>query len=159
MILSPPSTEICKAIAFSISGYWLSLPIASIVRVLPIPESALLSHSHGGFIPIDGYPTVLLDLHPLFSQLRYSKTNVKAQFLAIARLDHQTLCAIPIDEPPALLDIPLEAAEPLPHTYRQKLERITSHIVNIPQNAETMMVFLLDLRGAIQSLSETDRLS
>jgi chemotaxis signal transduction protein len=147
-----PAPE-CKAIAFSICGYCLSLPISAIVRVLPVTASALFSTRNGGFTQIDGYATVLLDLHPLFAQLRYSK-NSQAQFLAIARLDAHTLCAIPIDEPPTLIDIPLNNVEPLPHTYRQSLELVVSHIVNIAYNTESTTVFLLDLRGAIQALSE-----
>jgi chemotaxis signal transduction protein len=149
----PVAAPECKAIAFSICGYCLSLPISAIVRVLPVTASAVFSNRNGGFTQIDGYPTVLLDLHPLFAQLRYSK-NSQAQFLAIARIDTHTLCAIPIDEPPTLIDIPLNTVEPLPYTYRQSLERVASHIVNITQNNETTTVFLLDLKGAMQALFE-----
>jgi hypothetical protein len=155
MLSSPvTSTDLCKAIAFSVSGYWLALPLASVTRVLPMPESALFSQSDRGFNRIDGYPTVLLDLHPIFSRLRYGKADTKSQFLAIARLDGNTLCAIPIDDPPTLLDIPLTEVGLLPLTYRQSLDRVSSHIVNVSQNGTTMTIFLLDLHGAMQTLSE-----
>jgi chemotaxis signal transduction protein len=155
MLSSPAvSVELCKAIAFSVSGYWLALPVASVIRVLPMSESSLFSHSDRGFTYIDGYPTVVLDLHPLFGRLRYGKPESESQFVAIARLDGHSLCAIPIDEPPTLLDIPLGEVGVLPQSYRQSLERVASHIVNVSQNGTTMTIFLLDLQGAMQALSD-----
>jgi hypothetical protein len=78
--------------------------------------------------------------------------------MAIARLDSHTLCAIPIDEPPTLLDIPLDVVGVLPLTYRQSLDQVVSHVANVSQNAVTMTIFLLDLQGAMQALSQVQAL-
>jgi hypothetical protein len=153
-LTSPATTDICKAIAFSVSGYWLALPLASVIRVLPMPESATVGIGEHDFIQIDGYAAMLLDLHPVFSSLRYGRTDTKSQFMAIARLEGSTICAIPIDEPPTLLDICLTEVWVLPLTYRQRLDRISNHMVNVSQNGTNMTIFLLDLHGAMQTLAE-----
>lgn len=150
---TPPNTETCQAIVFTIAGQLLALPLPAVLRVL---NSAVLnSNSDNRLVYVDQQPIPLVDLRP--SLRRLNDASVKAiaskpqPFLLLAALQSTRPIAIPIDEAPNLMTLPHATMQALPRTYRQQISNLASHVAVIEQQKQQkpLTILLLDLHQLI----------
>lgn len=153
--LSSSTVDVCRAVVFSISGYLLALPVAAVVRVTQRCSAQGSTLDHSGIVYLDNQPLVLLELHTLLPRQQASGQTTltnrhPGSFLVVAQLESTMPCAIAVDEPPTLMELPLSAVRCLPRSYQQSLRGITQHVVMLPQLDRTVSILLLDLQQAMQ---------
>lgn len=144
MSISPNAT-LQKLMVFRIGDFFLALPIATILRVLPATEHQILADS--GLLQLGGSAVPLLDLHP---QLGKRPESPCILVVATPKGDRWGLW---VDDPPDLLDVATEMCQALSPAQRQKssfpLARAVSHLMLTPQG---LTIFILDLSDLINML-------
>jgi hypothetical protein len=157
-------TETCKAIVFNIAGHVLALPVAAIFKVIRASIVFYTNLGDSRLIHMENQALPILDLHLFLSQIRPSYNNSYTQassssqeeFLVLVRSRsvslgsrQENLSAIPVDEPPILMDLPLSNAYMLPLSHRKKMGDIATHVVVIPYQGANITIMLLDLQQAL----------
>ncbi|MBF2073474.1 MAG: hypothetical protein IGS50_06900 [Synechococcales cyanobacterium C42_A2020_086] len=153
--LSPSTVDVCRAIVFSISGCLLALPVAAVVRVTQRCFAQGGASDQSGIVYLDNQPLVLLELHALLPQQQPSSQTASTNrrpgsFLIVAQLESTAPCAIAVDEPPTLMELPLSAVRCLPRSYQQSLRGVAQHVAMLPQLDRTISILLLDLQQAMR---------
>lgn len=154
---SPELPKTCRTVVFSIAGHSLALPLAAVLKV--IPRSAVLHNqvADASLVYLDQQPITLLNLHPLLSYIpashRTSVSKKSGQFLLIVGLDEESQWAIPVDESPTLLELPLSSVRLLPAAYRQAIQNIACHVAVLNHALTSFTLLLLNLKQAA-SLSQ-----
>jgi purine-binding chemotaxis protein CheW len=100
----------------------------------------------------------VLDLHQRFSISTLSQLPANQLFLVITRGSGEELCGIPVDEPPNLVELPLDILRRLPKSELQsnRLLEIVSHAAVLSHENVTTTIFLLDTTFR-RSLSKVDQ--
>jgi hypothetical protein len=161
--LNDPNTT-CRAIVFTIAGHWLALPLAAVLKVVPAAAIGKQDPLQP-LIYLDNKPILRLNLHECLSSIpgNSAVNDVKlpsqpGQFFLMVGLQAQISWAIPVDEAPNLMELPLSAIHLLPSVYRQSIQNIAYHsavLVNKLANGSTnqtvqQTILLLDLQQAAQ---------
>lgn len=134
-----------KFIVFKVADFLLALPIDEVLKVVKYASVANKNLSAMGVIQVGKHAIKLLDLHlPPLS----SNDSPHRPFLVIARGGSGELCGIAVDEPPNLVELPLELMRSLPPSdrYGKRALEWVSHVAVLPQDGGTATVFLLDLK-------------
>jgi chemotaxis signal transduction protein len=146
-----------KFVVFTIAGYRLALPIEHVVRVINYSAQINPELNKLGLLQIGSHTIRLVNFSqqvPLpenFSEnltenlagnLQLSRTP---PFLMIARDLQGAICGIPLDQPPDLIEIPIEKIQLLPQSDRHPAALQTaSHVAIISQDKDvTTTIFLL----------------
>lgn len=142
------STETGKFIVFKIADYLLALPIANVLKVINYPPGNNRDLNTAGLVQIGSHAIALLDLHQLLGD-RTPDPTWYAPFLLIAQVDQKELCAIPVDEPPNLVELSKDSIRALPHSYHQNaLLDFVSYGAMLSESGKTLTIFLLDINQA-----------
>jgi purine-binding chemotaxis protein CheW len=142
------SAKVEKFVVFKIVDYFLALPISAVVKAIdyPLGNEAIAS---AGLVQIGQHMLKLLDLHQITSNAT-SKTH--APFLVITQLNRNELYAIPVEEPPNLVELPRDSIRALPRwEHCLGLLELVSHVAEISEAGQPLTVFLLDINRAIAS--------
>ncbi|MDJ0718274.1 MAG: hypothetical protein QNJ54_29285 [Prochloraceae cyanobacterium] len=159
--------EICKAIVFEIAGHLLALPVSAVFKVIRSSIVFCTTLGNRKLVHVEDTAFPILDLHHFLSQVRpdrydeYKKQflSTQEQFLVLARLYRTNLCAIPVDDPPSLMKLPLSSTYMLPPSYREKIGDLASHVTIVPYQDSTISVMLLDLQQALATNDFHNRVS
>ena len=132
-------------IVFKISNYLLALPISDVLKVVnlsPLADSQLRTM---GIVQLGKYVIRVLDLHERFSSDGLAQLDTSRDFLVITRTPEGQLCGIGVDEPPNLMELPLESIKSLPKSEHLSggLE-LVSHTAVISDAEIKKTVFLLN---------------
>ena len=142
------STETGKFIVFKIADYLLALPIANVLKVINYPPGNNRDLNTAGLVQIGSHAIALLDLHQLLGE-RTSDVTWNAPFLLIAQVHQKELCAIPVDEPPNLVELSKDSIRALPHSYHHNaLLDFVSYGAILSDSGKTFTIFLLDINRA-----------
>jgi chemotaxis signal transduction protein len=133
-----------KFIVFTIADYRLALPLEYVVRVINYPDKVNPEMNKLGLIQIGSRTIRLVNFaQDLPSQENLQQPNLQP-FLVIARDSQGELCGIPVDQPPDLIEIPIEKMQVLPQSDRHPAAlQAASHMTVISQEKDTTTIFLL----------------
>jgi chemotaxis signal transduction protein len=140
-----------KFITFNVADYCLALPIAEVLQVVKFPASEHPELSRMGLVQLGRHTIRMLDLH---QQLRLDpRQSSPLPFLLITHSPVRELSAIPVGEPPSLIEFPLESMQPLPQSNQQSgMLAIASHVAVISQEGVTKTIFLVDINRILNAI-------
>ena len=134
------TSEAIKAIAFPVAEYLLALPIETVMKAIEAPPKLSAELDEAGLLYLSDRAISLLDLH----RKLVGKTHANRRFLILAQLRGEYF-AIPVDEPPTLVEIPVSEIRSLPDSYRHaNALGIASHVAIVPQEKTILEIFILD---------------
>ena len=141
-------SNVGKFIVFKITDYFLALPISDVLKVVNCPSVASRGLRTMGVVQLGQHMIRVLDLHEQPSTGGLPELVSKQSFLLITRDLQGELCGISVDEPPNLLELPLEMMRSLPKSDRhsQPLFEMVSHAAVVSQDEATTTIFLLDVK-------------
>jgi chemotaxis signal transduction protein len=153
---NPPADqflESCRVIVFTISGHFLTLPIATVVKVISSSQILNFSATESGLIYLDDQPITCLNLESCFKKFNKNSDQVSVrnsgQFLLI--VSHQNhLYSIAVDEPPILMDLPLATVKILPTNYRESIQNIAYHVAVLSDQEQSKTLLLIDLEQSMK---------
>ncbi len=162
-LLSVPSSPIgdvhkeiscLKAIAFAIAGYRLALPLEAVLRVVNCPIELRELSKPLELIHLGSHAIAVLNLHPHLALKQTNPTLGGQQFLVITRSALDEYCAIRVDAPPDLVELPLNMIRKLPEPYRNGHPlNIASRVAVLPQGKATLAIFLLDMQRVMDAVT------
>ncbi|WP_257209609.1 chemotaxis protein CheW, partial [Nostoc linckia] len=145
-----------RVVVFAIADYLFALPVGAVLKVIACPPISSTVESGIGMVDLGAQTITIVDLRQKFiSQLQAQQTHqvlsaveTPGRFLLLTQTRTGEICGIPVDKPPALIDIPLEAVRPVPWSYRQVAElNFVSHmaVLSVTPNEEPLKVLLLGM--------------
>ncbi len=141
-----------KWLVFTVAEYSLALPIAQVLQVVNNPSVTRELLNKIGLVQIGRHVIRLLDLHRQIAVENESVPETRP-FLIITRDLSGSLCAIPVSEPPTLIEVAPEMMQLLPQSHpRSRMAKIASHAATIDDAEATVQagvagtVFLLDIK-------------
>ncbi len=142
-------SKVGKFIAFTVADYCLALPIAEVLQVVNCPLSPNRKLSQIGLIQMGRHTIRLLDLP---QQLGVDNPHQSPPFLLVTHSPSRTLSAIPVSEPPSLIEFPLAIRQSLPPSEQPfGVRAIASHAVILAGGAAPTTIFLLDLNRILNA--------
>ncbi|MBD2451525.1 chemotaxis protein CheW [Nostoc sp. FACHB-152] len=163
-----------RVVVFAIADYLFALPVGAVLKVIACPPISSTVESGIGMVDLGAQTITIVDLRQkLIPQVQTQQTQqvlsaveTSGRFLLLTQTRTGELCGIPVDKPPALIDIPLSTVRPVPWSYRQVADlSCVSHmaVLSIAPNEEPLKVLLfgmnqiladkLGLPGTTQSLA------
>lgn len=143
-----------KFIVFKIADYYWALPISDVLKV--VNSSTLIDKELRtmGIVQLGPHIIKIVDLQPLPSGNLSQLSNTRS-FLVITRNSQGELCGIAVEEPPNLIELPLEMIRSLPKSdsYSQCFD-LVSHAIVLPQEQGSITIFLLDMRRLVNPASD-----
>lgn len=139
-----------KWIVFSVADYAFALPIGAVLQIVNRPET---NHElrKAGLVPMGRYMIPLLDLHRQLQQHDGVSPSEDQPFLLITGRSPGEFCAIPVSEPPNLVEFSLEQVQVLPQPNGQSGPlSIARYAVTVSLNEVTTTIFLLDLNRMLR---------
>ena len=163
-----PSSKIesCKVVAFQIRDHWLALPTPAVLKIARLPTSTNGGAELEGLTVWNNSPLAFLDLHSLLEAKQNKQSLPPAnwsseyllRFVIIAQSQVTEPCAIPVDAPPTLMEIPLSEIKMLPSHYHQAIGGIAEHIAVLSHQGSALSILLLNLQQALnRSLQKFQR--
>ncbi|OUL36275.1 chemotaxis protein CheW [Nostoc sp. 106C] len=151
-----------RVVVFAIADYLFALPVGAVLKVIACPPISSTVESGIGMVDLGAQSITIVDLRQkLIPEIQSQQTHqvlsavdTSGRFLLLTQTRTGELCGIPVDKPPALIDIPLSAVRPVPWSYRQVAElNFVSHmaVLSVAPNEEPLKVLLL---GMNQILAE-----
>jgi chemotaxis signal transduction protein len=139
-----------KFIVFKIASYQWALPISDVVKVVNC--STLIDENLRSLdiVQLGQHIIKILDFN-LINSGELSQLSSPKTFLVITRNSQGEFCGIAVEEPPNLIDLPLEMIRSFPKSdgYSQCFDWV-SHVV-ISQEQVSTTIFLLDVRRFINT--------
>jgi len=147
-------SKVGKFIVFKITDYLLALPINDVLKVVNCSSAASKGLKTMGVVQLGRHMIRVLDLHeelggrPELPPTRgLSQLPADQPFLVITRGPQGELCGIAVDEPPNLVELPLELMQILPHSAHQSsVFKMVSHAAVLSQEDVTTTIFVLDMK-------------
>ncbi len=157
---SNSKTETTKAIVFDIAGHLLALPVSAVFKV--IRSSMVICSDLGNrkLVHIEEQALPILDLHQFLARVQPHRQDeyqnqflsTQEKFLILTHLRKGNLLAMPVDEPPSLIELPLSSIYTLPLSYKEKISNLANHVAVCPYETSTISIMLLDLQQAIAAI-------
>ncbi len=153
-----PQIESCKVVAFQIQDHWLALPTSAVLKIARLPTATNSDMEAGGLTMWNNSPLVFLNLHSLLSPRQNPQSlpssnqasGYPLKFVIIAQSQLTEPCAIPVDAPPSLMEIPLSEIKMLPSHYHQAIRGIAEHIAILSHQGSALSILLLNLQQALK---------
>ncbi|MCY7320770.1 MAG: chemotaxis protein CheW [Phormidesmis sp. CAN_BIN36] len=143
-----------KAISFTIAGYRLALPMEAVLRVVNCPIELCDLSSPLELVHLGSHAIAVLDLHSHLALKQIKPALGGQQFLVVTRSPQDEHCAIRVDAPPDLVELPLNMIRKLPEPYRNGHPlNIASRVAVLPQGKATLAIFLLDMQRVMDAVT------
>lgn len=152
----PKSTETCKAIIMKIAGHLLAIPVSTVFKII---RSSSYNSSNVGtnkLVHLEEQTLPIINLHELLTKVKPSnnledrnRSSTDDEFLVLVKSNQGNLSAIVVDEPPTLMNLPLENVYLLPANEQNNINNIASHIAVVPFEQSNITIFLLDIEQAL----------
>ena len=105
-----------------------------------------------GVVQIGHHTIRVLDLHQQLSSSGLLPLPGNQPFLVILRTPQGELCGILVDEPPNLVELPLEMLQSIPHSSSQSTPlQMVSHAAVVTHEDVTTTIFLLDVKRLLNT--------
>lgn len=146
-------SKVGKFIVFKIMDYLLALPIEDVLKVVNCSLEAGSRLRTMGVIQLGRHMIRVLDLHQSLSVGGLSELPANLPFLVITKSYSGELCGIPVDEPPNLVELPLEMMRSLSTSQRQgnRLLEMVSHAAVLTQEGMATTIFFLDMKQVLHT--------
>ena len=143
-----------KAISFTIAGYRLALPLKAVLRVVNCPVELRDLSSPLELVHLGSHAIAVLNLHSHLALKQTNPTSSGQQFLVVTRSPQDEYCAIRVDAPPDLVELPLNMVRKLPEPYRNGHPlNIAGQVAVLPQGKATLVIFLLDMQRVMDAVT------
>lgn len=133
-------------IVFKIANLDLAIRIESVYKVAeytPVHSSGL---NRFGVASVGEHQVTVLDLYGQILDSSQTSEYSSAEYLVIVRNRQDELYGIAVIDTPKLMEVPLSKIRVLPESYRRAdTLGIASHVAIIPQQTETLTLFVLDV--------------
>ncbi|MGQ4650075.1 chemotaxis protein CheW [Lyngbya aestuarii] len=141
-------SETEKFIVFQIADYLLALPIGEVLKVVNYSSTAAdKGLKTMGLIQLGKYTIRMLNLSERLSSDSSLPLPVAQAFLVITRSPQGELWGIAVEEPPNLMELPLERIHLIPSSESQSgVFGLASYGAVVSQGQATATIFLLDLQ-------------
>ena len=142
-----------KFIVFRIGDCLMALPISDVLKVVNSPVGDNNGLRAMGLVQLGRHTIRVFDWHEElgssslsnFSDASGGRSHRKS-FLLIARTFHGEICAIVVDEPPNLVELPLDLMRSIPQSEsRAGVFKLVSYAAVVSHNEMATTIFLLDL--------------
>jgi chemotaxis signal transduction protein len=148
--------ESVKVVVFTIAGYRLGLPMDAVLRVVNCP---LELRTHSGVVELvhlKHQAITVLNLHPHLALKQVNPNSDAGSFLVVTKV-LQEFCAIRVDTPPDLIELPPSTIRQLPEPYRKGHPlNIASRVAVLPQGKATVAIFLLEMKRVLEGVLAKD---
>ncbi|MDZ8227513.1 MULTISPECIES: chemotaxis protein CheW [unclassified Nostoc] len=145
-----------RVVVFAIADYLFALPVGAVLKVMACPPISSTVENGIGMVDLGAQTITIVDLRQKFIQQVprqqadqvLSVVETSGRFLLLTQTRTGEICGIPVDKPPALIDIPLSAVRPVPWSYRQVAElSCVSHmaVLSVAPNEEPLKVLLFGM--------------
>ena len=149
-----------KAIVMKIAGHLLAIPVNTVFKII---RSSLTYSSNLGssrILHLEEKTFPIVDLHDLLIQIkptnnlgdRSQSLSEDDKIFVLARSTKGNLSAIIVDEPPTLMNLPLQNTYLLPSNELNKINNIASHVAVVPFQRSNLTIFLLDIQQALVAI-------
>ncbi|MEW6494272.1 MAG: chemotaxis protein CheW [Cyanobacteriota bacterium] len=140
-------SNIGKFIVFRIADYYLALPLNQVIKVVNFSPTLSSGLNTMGVIQLGRHMIRVLDLREQLNAGGSEQLPPTPPFLVITRTAEGQLCGIGVEEPPNLVELPLDLMRSLPKSdYSNKPAlNLVSHAAVVSQENVTMTIFLLDV--------------
>ena len=149
-------SETCRAVVFTIANHLLALPLTTVLKVV---SQSVIQNDYPNVqsvIYLENQPITLLNLHPCLSTVPGNNVSNRSvlsavtsgQFLLITGLQGHAQWAIPVDQPPTLMELPLSTVRQLPIAYRQLIQNLACHVSVLTNQRGLSTILLLNLKQA-----------
>lgn len=143
-----------KFIVFTVADYRFALPIDEVVQIVKRPATTP-ELSKAGLIQLGRQVIRLLDLHQQLEPENGANYSEDCSFLVITHRLAEGFCAIPVSEPPNLVEFPQASMQSLPPTRdRSGVLRIASHAATLDVDRVPATIFLIDMQRMLDARSE-----
>ena len=157
------SNETCKAIIITIAGHLLAIPVSTVFKII---RSSLYKSSNLGtnkLVHLEEQTLPIIDLRNFLSKIEPSNnlqhhapaSSDREEFLVLAKSNRGNLSALVVDEPPTLMDLPLQNTYLLPPNEQRNINNIASHIAVVPFGQSNITIYLLDIEQALTATGFT----
>lgn len=138
----PQESTFNKFIVFRLADMLLALPMQYVVRVVSYPGGASHPMQAMGLVQLGHHTIRVVNLHQQMGGGEGLPAS-SPPFLAIARGFQGEFWGVAVDEPPNLMELPLERMQSLPTADTQTgILALVSHAIVL---SESETIFLLDL--------------
>ena len=141
-------SQIGKFIVFKIADYLLGLPISDVLKVVNFSAANSKKLTTMGLVQIGKYMIKVLDLHQQLSLDTLHHRVDNPSFMVVTHDSQGELYGISVDEPPDIVELPLETIRSLPKStsHSKPIIEMVSHVAVLPQKEDIKTIFLLDLK-------------
>lgn len=138
--------KLLKLLVFRIGNLNFALPIESVKKVINYTQVYSSGLGHLGVAHVGEQEITVIDLHKRLFKSTQQIQDGSQSYLIIAKNSISENFGILVEQTPSLIDVPSSQIRALPESYRRAdtLE-IASHVTVIPQESESLTVFLLDV--------------
>lgn len=140
------TNSLLKIVVFNMGSLSLALRIDSVYKV--VNHSSTYGSGIGavGVTHLGNSEITVVDLHQRFFRASQMNSANSTSYLIVVQNTTNELYGIPVDDTPALMEVPLSMIRILPESYRRAdTLDVASHVAVIPQNGASLTVFLLDV--------------
>jgi chemotaxis signal transduction protein len=142
----PDNSNLEKFIVFRIGDCLMALPIADVLKVINCPVGDNNGLRSMGLVQLGRHTIRVFDWHEELNSNSLSNLTNRKSFLLIARTSYGELCAIVVDEPPNLVELPLDLMRSIPQSEsRSSVFKLVSYAAVVSHNEIATTIFLLDL--------------
>jgi purine-binding chemotaxis protein CheW len=135
-----------KIVMFKMGEFNLALHINSVAKVLPQTVVYGSGQNGVGLIHLSDREVTVVDLQRRFFQSSSNLDPAKRGYLMLVQDRQRELYAIPVNQVPTLMDIPLSCVRVLPESYRNAdIFGFATHVAVIPATEPPLTIFMLDV--------------
>lgn len=136
--------NLLKVLVFEMANHFFALPISVIFKVIDCPPVTDTTDSRLGITDFEGQTVTVVNLAQKLSPQNSATGRMQKRFLILSQTDRGELCGIPIDNSPALIELPVDNIRPLPLSARQVSPfSIATHVAILPKAEGSLKIFLL----------------
>ena len=139
--------NLLKVLVFEMANYFFALPINVVFKVINCPPVTENEDGSLGIADFEGQTITVINLAQKLSR-NLATQHIQKRFLILSQTSQGELCGIPLDQSPALIELPMDNIRPLPLSARQvKPLSIATHVAILPKPEGSLKIFLLGMGG------------
>ncbi|MGG6284050.1 chemotaxis protein CheW [Leptolyngbya sp. AN03gr2] len=143
-----------KFIIFTVADYRFALPIAEVVQIVNRPATTP-ELSKAGLVQIGRHLIQVVNLHQQLAPENSPESAEWYPFLVITYHSSEGFYAIPVREPPNVIEFPQESMQGLPLSHdRSSVLSIASHAATLDIDRVPATIFLMDVNRLFPSRFE-----
>ncbi len=138
--------KLLKVLVFEMVNHFFALPISVIFKVINYPPVTDTTDSSLVIEDFEGQTVTVVNLAQKLSPHNSATQRMQKRFLILSQTRQGELCGIPIDNSPALIELPMDNIRPLPLSARQVNPlSIATHVAILPTSEGSLKIFLLGM--------------